>query len=125
MDSTQRLIDLATRLALTSGITVAVSSEPALDDPDYDSFWLLSSTEGSQTRIVVLKDLPRIVQDVAVAEQLQEFVIEERATHGLTAAWPDCPEHPATHPLNAVEAGDHAVWVCPKSGASHGLIESV
>ncbi len=47
-----------------------------------------------------------------VADQVQEFVIEELA--GLAATnWPVCPRHPTTHPLEAMSKDGVAVWACP------------
>lgn len=50
-----------------------------------------------------------------VADQVQEWVIEELWGHAPTN-WPVCPGHPATHPLSAGTAGDVAAWVCPHDG---------
>lgn len=38
-------------------------------------------------------------------------------SEGEPAVWPRCPDHPDTHPLEAVVVDGTAVWVCPKSGA--------
>ena len=54
----------------------------------------------------------------ALAEQLQEFEIEELCYAGRSATWPECPQHPNSHPLEPAVAGEHtAVWRCPRSGA--------
>lgn len=52
-----------------------------------------------------------------LAEQLQEWEVEALWAVGRSATWPECPEHPASHPLEpVVEGGDGAVWRCPRSG---------
>jgi len=52
-----------------------------------------------------------------LAEQLQEWEVEELAAAGRSATWPECPEHPDSHPLEpVVEGGNGAVWRCPRSG---------
>ena len=52
-----------------------------------------------------------------LAEQLQEWEVEELPAVGRSASWPECPEHPNSHPLEPVVAGeDGAVWRCPRSG---------
>ena len=51
-----------------------------------------------------------------LAEQVQEWEVEALATAGRPATWPECPEHPASHPLcPGLEDGDRAVWRCPRS----------
>ncbi|HEY6295625.1 MAG TPA: hypothetical protein VIX15_08175 [Streptosporangiaceae bacterium] len=53
-----------------------------------------------------------------LAEQLQEWEVEALWAAGRSATWPECPEHPNSHPLEPVVEGGHgAVWRCPRSGA--------
>jgi hypothetical protein len=56
----------------------------------------------------------RVVQ---LADQVQEWEVEELCAAGRSATWPECPEHPASHPLEPV-VDDHgaAIWRCPRSG---------
>jgi hypothetical protein len=52
-----------------------------------------------------------------LADQVQEREAEALAEAGRPAAWPECPEHPASHPLAPAVAGDGgSVWRCPRSG---------
>jgi hypothetical protein len=51
-----------------------------------------------------------------LADQVQEWEIEELAAVGRPATWPECPDHPDSHPLEPVVADDTAVWRCPRSG---------
>ena len=52
-----------------------------------------------------------------LADQLQEWEVEELWRAGRSATWPECPEHPNSHPLQPdVEGKDSAVWRCPRSG---------
>ncbi len=54
---------------------------------------------------------------VELAEQLQEWEIEELWSAGRSATWPECPEHPNSHPLEPVIYGENtAVWRCSRSG---------
>jgi hypothetical protein len=56
----------------------------------------------------------RVVQ---LADQVQEWEVEELCAAGRPATWPECPEHPASHPLEPVMDDDGAaVWRCPRSG---------
>ena len=58
---------------------------------------------------------PLAEQVVMVADQVQEWAVEERAMRRATN-WPRCPEHPENHPLTAVATDETAVWTCPASG---------
>jgi hypothetical protein len=58
-----------------------------------------------------------------LADQLQEWEVEELAAAGRPATWPECPEHPGSHPLDpAVDDTRTAVWRCPRSGRVVGPI---
>jgi hypothetical protein len=52
----------------------------------------------------------------SVADQLQDPVVEGLPQFGLPAVWPECPEHPNSHPLRALVVDGIACWVCPLSG---------
>jgi hypothetical protein len=50
------------------------------------------------------------------AEELQEWEIHELWEAGRPATWPECPQHPSTHPLKPDTDGmDTAVWRCPSA----------
>lgn len=51
----------------------------------------------------------------SLADQLQELVVENLVPLGHQAVWPECPEHPRSHPLTATVDDGDAVWICPKS----------
>lgn len=51
----------------------------------------------------------------SVADQVQEWVVEELCSIARPTNWPQCPQHPHSHPLTAVEQGGRAVWACPKT----------
>jgi len=50
-----------------------------------------------------------------VADQVQEWAIEELWNQGQPATWPECPFHPGSHPLEPVVDAGTALWRCPKS----------
>ncbi|NEA34297.1 hypothetical protein [Streptomyces sp. SID13031] len=99
----------------TGGIELRISEEPATTDPWYESVLLLSGRRSSTGVLapVEMADAERLVH---VADQVQEFVFEELARLELPATWPECPEHPASHPLTPVLAPGGPCWQCPKSG---------
>jgi hypothetical protein len=51
-----------------------------------------------------------------LGQQVQEWEIEELWHEGRSTTWPECPEHPNSHPLEpGIDGGDTAVWRCPIS----------
>ncbi len=55
-------------------------------------------------------------QQWRVADGIHEAVVEGLWSAGRSTAWPPCPQHPDTHPLE-VSVHDHeVVWACPISG---------
>lgn len=51
-----------------------------------------------------------------LAEQFQEWEIEELAAAGRPATWPECRHHPNSHPLEPVLNESTAAWRCPRTG---------
>ena len=51
-----------------------------------------------------------------LADQVQDWEVEELAAAGRPATWPQCPAHPDSHPLSAEAVEGAAVWRCPASG---------
>jgi hypothetical protein len=52
-----------------------------------------------------------------LADQLQEFEVEDLWLAGRSATWPECPEHPNSHPLESAVDRNIAVWRCPRTRA--------
>ena len=52
----------------------------------------------------------------SVADQVQEWAVEALWHAGRPATWPECPEHPGSHPLAAMLRDHRAVWTCPRTG---------
>jgi hypothetical protein len=52
---------------------------------------------------------------VAVAEQVQEVVIEE--LWARASNWPMCPAHRSSHPMQAALSAGEAWWACPADHA--------
>jgi hypothetical protein len=62
-------------------------------------------------------------QVARLADQVQEWEVEELAAQGRPATWPQCPEHPSSHPLTPEVGPDEtAVWRCPRSQRVAGRI---
>lgn len=62
---------------------------------------------------LTLTQQPALAQ---LADQVQEWVVEELPGLGRPTNWPVCPAHPANHPRQAVVEEGRAVWVCPAGG---------
>jgi hypothetical protein len=101
----------------TGGIELRISDQPATSDPGYESVLLLSGRRWS-TGLLAPRALADDERLVHVADQVQEFVFEELARLELPVTWPECPEHPASHPLTPVLTSGRPSWQCPKSGAT-------
>jgi hypothetical protein len=66
---------------------------------------------------------PAAEQVARLADQVQEWEVEELCARGRPATWPRCPEHPDSHPLTPEVAPDGtAVWRCPRSARVAGVI---
>jgi hypothetical protein len=57
-----------------------------------------------------------------LAEQVQEWELEELAAAGFPATWPQCPDHPNSHPLSPEARGGQALWTCPRTGRRIAVI---
>jgi hypothetical protein len=89
------------------------------------SAWLGNRAGTGGMGIRVLVGLPLAEQVAGLAEQVQEWEVEELAAVGLPATWPQCPDHPNSHPL-APEARDgQALWACPRTGRRIAAIGGV
>ena len=49
---------------------------------------------------------------VLVADGAHEAAIEALWRAGESTCWPECPDHPGTHPLQVRPSDDGPVWVC-------------
>ena len=50
-----------------------------------------------------------------LADQVQEWAVEELWNRGRSATWPECPFHPNSHPLEPAAVAGAALWRCPKT----------
>jgi hypothetical protein len=81
------------------------------DDPESPSV-MLWSPDGSGTGLRVDRSAPEFDRVAMVADQIQEWVIEELWGQAPTN-WPRCPNHPSGHPMQASTREGVAVWICP------------
>lgn len=94
---------------------------PDIRDEQWSSFpgqatAMLHDTDGTAQGVFAMatESLPQRI--ASVADQLQEWVVEALWRAGRPATWPECPEHPNSHPLTAAVKEGRAVWICPSTG---------
>ena len=100
-----------------SGAIVPDILEEAHDNlgPDCVCAWIQTPGGAGSRGIGVQVSLPAPERLADLADQLQEWEIEELAAAGRPATWPQCPQHPGTHPLAPQARGGQAAWCCPAS----------
>jgi len=76
----------------------------------------LRGPDGSGQGVSVMtgESLPQRI--ASVADQVQEWAVEELCSVGRPTNWPQCPDHPHSHPLSAVVQDGRAAWTCPATG---------
>ena len=57
----------------------------------------------------------RAIERIASSPPIQEWAVEARGRRAA-ATWPECPQHPGSHPLMAAVREGRAVWICPRTG---------
>jgi hypothetical protein len=106
-----------------TGAIVPEVREEARDDRAGEavSAWVTSDDGGGMGVWVSLAGSPaeRVAQ---LAEQVQEWEVEQLCWAGRSATWPECPEHPGSHPLEPAVIGGVAEWRCPRSQRAAGTI---
>ena len=78
---------------------------------------MLFAADGSGMGVWLDLTLPDAKAVAHLADQVQEWAIEELARLGRATNWPICAAHPANHPRQAVVQHGCAVWACPAGGA--------
>lgn len=119
----RQALDLVLRDIRSTGVP-----EPDIRDDDWadedSASGYLWSRDGSGVGVRVdlaAAEADRVAQ---VADQVQEWVIEELWGHAATN-WPRCPDHPDSHPLQALARDRSAVWACPAEGTSFSPVGSL
>jgi hypothetical protein len=104
-------------LAASGAIMPVIQDEGANQEARYEEEFVLvwfRSADGTGAGIYLPPGPPTADQVARVADQVQEWEIEELAAAARPATWPGCPLHPGSHPLAAEVDGDVAVWRCPR-----------
>ena len=98
-------------LRSTGVATPRVQSTDWTHDTDLASA-VLHGRDDAGTGVYVSRSASVPEQAASMADQVQEWAIEELWDHSSTN-WPPCPRHPTSHPMRATVQGATAVWVCP------------
>jgi hypothetical protein len=76
----------------------------------------LRSPDGTGQGVFVMTDESLPQRIASVADQVQEWAVEELCSVGRPTNWPQCPQHRSSHPLAPVVRDGRAVWTCPATG---------
>jgi hypothetical protein len=107
---------------MTSPVQIRVTGENQGQDGDRTILLAFEGEPSAGLGIVVASSPPTADRIVQVANQIQDFVVETLPEHGHPAVWPECGEHPGSHPLEPATDASQPVWRCPRSGQIHGAI---
>ena len=77
---------------------------------------MLVSPDGTGQGVSVMTGESMVERIAAVADQVQEWAVEELCAVGRPTNWPQCPLHPGSHPVSAVVRDGRALWICPATG---------
>lgn len=77
---------------------------------------ILRTPDGSGVGVFVDPALAPAEQVVQLADQVQEWAVEELCAARQPTNWPRCPVHPDNHPMAPVLVDGAASWCCPRSG---------
>lgn len=94
--------------------------EPRIEDRDWTgdsetTSAMLWSIDGSGSGVSVLLSETPSERIADMADQVQQWAIEDQLWRAGATNWPRCPAHPNAHPLQAAAVNDAAVWVCPQN----------
>ncbi len=78
---------------------------------------------GQGVSAMAAEPLPQRI--ASVADQVQEWAVEELCRIRRPATWPECTWHPDSHPMTAEVRDGRAVWTCPRSGQASDRIGSL
>ena len=109
------LLPVFTDLRSTGAPVPEIAYEDWMADPTQASA-MLRSPDGSATGLRMSLAGTESDRIAEVADQVQEWAIEELWGDANTN-WPQCPQHPNSHPLSPLSDQRVASWVCPENGA--------
>jgi hypothetical protein len=117
-------VDIALAEALTpvlrdlenSGSVIPEVRDHQWSDVEGQATAMLHSPDGSRQGVSVMTGDSLAQRIASVTDQVQEWAVEELCAVGRPTNWPQCPQHPSSHPLSAVVRDGRARWTCPATG---------
>jgi len=102
------------------GLEITGAPIPRVEESDWQAHESAESAfprseDNSGVGVWVDTSLSEAKQVAMVADQVQEWVVEELAGTERATNWPQCPDHPRNHPMTASADGGTAMWRCPTS----------
>ncbi len=110
-----RLTEGLLRSAGLESFVVSAAGRAPEPDPGGHQFWI-RTPGGSRVGVYVPADDDESAQLVRLADLVQDVIVEELPARGRPAVWPECPDHPDSHPLQPAETDGPAMWSCPRTG---------
>lgn len=82
--------------------------------PDGSTHWV-RMPDSSRLGVWISDEEPLREQRQRVVETVHDEIVEWLWSAGRSTAWPPCPWHPDTHPLQVEEQAGKIVWACPRT----------
>lgn len=121
-DTLRRALEPVLRDIRASGAPRPTITDSGWADDPLTASAMLTSRDGTGAGIVVMLADGEVERVMRVAEQVQEWVIEDLWSNGAPTNWPVCPHHRGTHPLAAAIRVGTVVWVCPSDGTAFSAV---
>jgi hypothetical protein len=109
-------------LRRTSGLRPIVKERPMVNHHGKEVICVMFLNKDGHGQGILVPDGDRPRRLAQVADQVQEWAVEELWNQGRPATWPECPFHPGSHPLEPAVMADAALWRCPKTAEPVGAI---
>lgn len=112
------LLDLIVKDLVAGDVPVPRVEPTTWQDWDPSESVMLFAADGSGMGVWLNLGLPQAQGLAHIADQVQDWAVEELARLGRPANWPVCSAHPVNHALQATVEGGQAVWACPTGSAA-------
>jgi hypothetical protein len=84
--------------------------------------WVMLLNQNGHGQGVRLRGSGEADELTQLADQVQEWAVEELWNQSRSATWTECPFHPNSHPLEPAVVAGIATWRCPKTSESVAAI---
>jgi hypothetical protein len=115
-------LDLIVHDLVAGGVPVPRVEHTAWQDWEPAESVMLFAADGSGQGVWLDLVLQQAEGLAHLADQVQDWAVEELAPRGRPTNWPVCPDHPDNHPLRAAVENNRAVRACPAGGTASSPI---